>query len=780
MAEKVDLLSGSKPIPLDMLQPVRRRIPSAEEVSTPFTPAPPGATPVPPPPPFQSTFGPEQWAGRMPSQNSTSRSPQRRGPDVARRYRTLEEMYAYNSADLAADGAVLRVERLEPTKAFDLEGYRVNVSGILAFEQKPLSTPEFARKYGGRKYHVFLQVPTPQDTASGHPRMTDRAFCEFELAGEPNLSSLPIMDEEMMHQNTPFGRRLNIGRWNSGDQGPQMPQHSNDSVRAVLDFAGNVIGRSPQQGAQASMPDGAFQALQQTGQEAITTARTMASQQVEMLQRQMEELRRENARLQSSLLEDKHRPTEPVEMIKAFAALNASSRTSASSEEIQILRQQHQQEIDNIRRQHQDELTNQARFQEQMAKAQRDTYEQMAKAQRDTYDGQIRNLEQRMNDLRTDHERREQLLRDESERREREAKRDAETKSSMVQLQLESRLKDQAEAHARELRQSEKTHEFVSKSDEKLASSQLAMAQQELNKIHSELMAAKSEVDAARAERNKTLPQMLEEHQSVGAALASVAGPVGPEGGTIAERAIDGLMKVAPQLIGALGAHVKPGGAAGAAPTLAPGLGAPPQLMHAGQPQPRQMRRAAPRLVFYEGDPSAPDPRLPHGERYEPTYPVTISGAQAQVSTGVAPPPPPPPAYQPMAQPPTPVMVQSQPPPAAVEQPAPPQQAQPQPQGNVWEGLDWMGMGEDSLMQLFGGLENAYAGRNPPEQVAQELSSNIGPEMTKLFASTIDIERVIQGVGTAPMTAQTGLATKKGRAFLRHVWQELQKIAATP
>lgn len=764
MAEKVDLLSGSKPIPLDVLQPVRRRVPSMQESPLSASPQPAPLPPISPGQPSAPPVMPPSFAGVVPDYFGARapRVPSARPTrvEVARKYKTLEEMYSYHSGDLNEQGAVLRVERIDPAKAFDFEGKRFNVSGILSLENRPLSTPEFARKFGGRKYHVYLQVPTPQDTPSGHPRMTDRAFCEFEIPGEPNLESLPIIEEGYMFQNTPFGRRVMGGQYNGGGgmQQQVQPQRSDDSVRAVLDFAGNVI-RSPQQ-AQTQMPSGAFEALQGTSNAAIDTARTMASQQVQMLISQMEDLRKENSRLQQALMEDKHRPTEPVEMIKAFAALNASSRTSASSDELELLRRQHREELELVRRQHQDELANQNRFSEQMAKSQRDTFE-----------GQIRNLEQRMNDLRADHERREQSIRDESERRERDAKRDAESKATMIQLQLEARLKDQADMYERERRQSEKTHEFTSRNEEKLNSTQLAMLQQELNKMQGELNQAKAEVDQARAERNKSLPQMLAEHQEIGATLANVVGPTTPEGGSLAERAVDGLMKVAPQLIGALGAHIKPGGAAPAAPGVQ--QHAPAQLTQGSAPGRQAARRGPPRMVFYEDDVAASG-GFPAQERYQPMY-APVMAPQPPVA-------PPPVQHMPIVQqqpqmpPPAPMsMVAPASSPQMVAPPSPPASASSE--TPPWQGLDWIGLSEDQLSNLFGGLEAAYSERKSPEQVAQELVSGIGPEGTKMLASIIDIDRLIEGIRTAPMTAQTGLSTNKGRSFVRHVWENVLKIA---
>ena len=169
----------------------------------------------------------------------------RRGGDRIPKFPTLETMYAA-FPDVARIGK-LRVVRIEPQWWNDgYTGQRVRVNGILGYHEKPISTQEISKMYGGYKYQVFgMLEQTDREDFGGPPKLVDVAFAEFTLPVDPVPEARPVEGEDEMHSPWPFfGGRRGV---------PQgVPQQSGGDMTPLLAWAERMARGNGSQSAPSS------------------------------------------------------------------------------------------------------------------------------------------------------------------------------------------------------------------------------------------------------------------------------------------------------------------------------------------------------------------------------------------------------------------------------------------------------------------------------------------------------------------------------------------------
>ena len=686
-------------------------------------------------------------------------SPEPQGRGQIKQYRTLEELYNYNEQHIRTQGFQLRVVRVSPRNAVAPDGTRIFISGILAYENRLLSTAEFARKYGGISYEVFLQVPhATKVLPDGAPLTSDVAMARLDIPGDPNLEVLPIAGDSSggsMFQPSPFQRRA--AGW---QQQPQQPaqQSGPDAgvVNAVLQFADR--SRTSQQG--PGMSDAAIGAIAGASRDAATMAREMSAQQVAILQQQHERAMKEVENLREQLLGQRKEPTEFDKTMQMMSVMKASG----TSDQVDNLMRRHSEEVAALERRHQDAV-------QSLERSNTDAMDRATKG----YENELHRSEERVRELQMQFDRERNALKDEGERRERAAKSEVETKFSLMKEQLENRVKDLEIAHDREIRQLKDAHDKELRSTERLSGSeikvsektqgmQLSVMQGELNRVATELAQAKSEVEQSRAERLKPITQQVQEIRATAEALGMTG-----EGAAEKEGMGEKLFNIFSNnpgpilgVVGALAQKVVPsiaGAATGQPAQVA--AGAQPRALPAQQ-QPQQ-RRQAPRMIFSEDD----TPRVRTHEQ-QVQRGVIRQPAPASPTAQVAPPQTPPQVEIP--QEPEVVFVNPN--------PEPPPPAAPAAQGSQFAGMEWMGLPEQNLAELFNYLEGSYSQQKSPADVAGEMVSQHGPDLIKVVLNTVPIDRLLSSIKQAQATKETALSRNKGQKWLSYVWAELGKAVS--
>lgn len=706
----------------------------------------------------------------------------RRGAKVPR-FPTVETMYsAY--PDIKRIGKI-RIVRLEPKWWIEpMTGQRIRINGILGTHEKPLSTRDIEDLYGGYKYEVFgMMEKYDREDPGGPPSMIDAAVAEFEIPRDPITSERPVQEEEAMHPML-WGRRGQSRPSGGGGLG---------DVSTVLDFA-ERMARSNGKGAVESTPSTAFETLARQGEMTTTQLR-------DAYERQMAELVRRNERLETAIQDMQTRMSEKPDnigsILQGVASLNQSHRTSASAEELQVLRDQHDREMTRLREDHRGSID----------QLMRERDREVERARVDA-DARVDRIEDKLKDMRESAERRERELRDEFERRERQSRDEHKRQFDTQAQNFESRLSDLRQNHDREVRLLKSMQENTFQATTTAHGAELRSSQAELSRVMAELNSKQHLVDAAIAEKNRPLLDQVSEIRILAEQLGISADkepppPPMPENAPLYEKLLMAAMSKADQILpqlASLTGRAVPGAAAAAAVPAAQQpyaqLQAPPQMQ--GLPP-----RPATRMSFADssGPPmqerSAPYVSQSPGERngmpatsYSPMAPMPYSppGAAAQGPMG-------PPAYtqpQQMQQMQQPQMQQPQPVGPQLQQ-APQFQPQPQPgagefvrpsepellEEKPWSKFEWVPLPITEVQGLAATLMQACMQRVEPTALVQALVDEHGAELVSLVPGVVDLSKFIEAVRSDPATRNTVLATGRGKRFLEDTWDAIKAVGKT-
>jgi hypothetical protein len=723
---------------------------------------------------------------------------------------TLEMMYAYHP-DVQARGRI-RVERLQPDWVLDDMGQQVKIKGVLAFKHAPIGSEEFASIFGGFRYRVFGMVERDNvENSGGPPQLVDVALAEFDLPLAPNLANLPISEANATTETglpfavspmfTPYGRRPMMQGLGAGFAQPQQfypsatpASDASGFVQPLVSLLGRQLDRS-QGPAYAPPSDAYWSTLTEQSRTAQDNVRSMAQQNVELLTRELQAARAEAAEKDRRLSELLSRPNDVVQTVNAVSQLTAAQKGSFDSDVVRQLRDDHERQLRMTR-----EDADRA-----LARAQSD-YERSLAREREESATRLRLLEARLADLEKAAERREREHKDELERLERRTREDGERlmaarerelvqQAEYVRSMHEREIASVKDMHGREVASLKDMHERETRMYESMKQAQLQTTEQahgietrslqtELAKTATELEEKRKRLEALDAEKNKPLLEQVREHQAVISAIQEVAGkPEGEIEGAedkwynapivreLAAKAIEQGGALVQKLSVASQQADKPGPAA--AVQAGPAMHGPPR-------RPPGLPARIPRPMTF-ADPEGP----PIGMR-EPASLSQPDTAKPVFSTSTGAPRPyvPPEALPPMIRHMQPAVAPHPPQtPAVAAAPSAPSPGVPLAEpvaSDPWEAFSWMQLDRDAIAQFLGQLDAACRQRTAPAAIVEAFFRTYPIGVLEQVPVIIPVDRLVETIRTAPVTAQSALAKGAGRRFLQDVWKLLiERLAAT-
>jgi hypothetical protein len=683
----------------------------------------------------------------------------------------------------------IRVVRTEPKWWTDpFSGSRSRANGILIKHDPPMSTASIEQRFGGYKYEVYGMIEKyDREDSGGPPSMVDIAVAEFEIPAEPITNQKPVEDGEAMF---PFWRR----------GGAAVQGQNGGDFSSVFQFAKEMA----QGGSDRGTPNSAF--------ETVARQSEMSSKQIqELANQQITALREQNQRLESRLedmqryMQEKagERPNDLGSIINGVAALNQSTRTSASSDELQALRDQNEREMSRLREDHRNDMDRLGRERDREvdrlridADARVDRAEEKSREVRESF-------ERRERDMRDEFERRERQMRDEQKRAMEAQAQNYESRLSSQSQNYESRMNDTRQSHDREVRMLKSMQDNTVTTTQAAHNVQLQAAQGELAKLTVELGQKQQLVDAAVADKNRPLIDQVAEIKNTAELLgiASDKEPViSPTGDSapLYEKLLMGLISKADTLlpqVSALAGKALPG-MGGADQAQQQAAAQQQAMMMQGQPPPNALPpRPVSRVSFADssGPPSRAQDVSVHQQTPQERADMSPSVSGPAPMPYMAPQPGPMPMQDPMAGPPVPVqdpMAQPGMQPAAPTagdfiKPDEAQEASPGEQPaqdglteEPWSKFDWIPLGKDDVQGLSVTLVNACAQKLDPVQLVGMFIKDQGIDVLSMIPQLIDLNKFVESVRTDVATRSTILATGKGKRYLEDVWEEINKAVA--
>lgn len=681
----------------------------------------------------------------------------RRGDTGIPRFKTLETMYA-SFPEIKSHGS-LRIVRVSPEWYTDsMSGHRIRISGILADGvDRPLSTQDVATSYGGYKFTVYGMLDVPdRENSGGPPQRVDRAVVDLEFPLEPNLATLPIAGSDEGTEampapfviSTPYGPRGRpmVMNQQMSDQGGVSP---------ILGFAERMA--ASQRAAPAGPSDQVLGMIGKQSQETANAIKELSQQQVEMLQHEVQSLRREIAEERRRADDVSRRPHEIVDVIQGVAALNQSTRTSASSEEIRSMKDDHAKELARLSEENMRRL--------EMEKREKDSSVASVRAE---MQARLVLLEDRQKDLMSNAERRERELREDFERRERSLREEHKRQLDMLREMYDGRMKDMQGNFERELRTRDMLDKNSSATILQSHAIELRSIESDRNQKAVELQQKTEMLDVHLKEQAKPITERVAELKRIAEDLgltsppptvASSAGPAEKEKfyETLIMEFIKNADKVVPQIKSLLGKeapkHTVP---MQSAYPIAPEMTA--RALPAGQPGQRRRR-----VVFADAD-AAP---ISLGE--EPP---------AGVYRQAAPPPAPTQAVERR-----PVRAPAPAPTSSVERQPEPEIPRASVAENIgaappWSEFRWIEqIPPENVMGIITTLMQACVAKISPADIAQGMVEQLGSDNVLAIPKIVEIGRFVESLRADSATRETVLATGKGRRYVQDVWNEFDRLS---
>jgi hypothetical protein len=389
-------------------------------------------------------------------------------------------------------------------------------------------------------------------------------------------------------------------------------------------------------------------------------------------------------------------------------------------------------------------------------------------------EGRIKAAEQQVEDrIKTAESRSEKLVRD---------VKDELTKGiAEAHRQSQQRLDDERRQHDRDMKAKAETHEMRMDSQKGVYENRISTLNDTVNQLRVDVERFRAEAESA-----KDIPTQVEKLRKTAEAIGMSDNPGG------APAAPESWGEVAMQLATSLGPQL-PDLVANAGEAVRAARGQPPAHQAAaysgyGPPQERALppplhgadggALQAPRMEFgtedveYDGDSVAP-----------PQAPIPV-GAPPPGSPAIPQPSPadeqarmfpqaPPPAYPGSPAPPPQQQAPPQPAPQRPQRPQAPPQQQAAPQGAPPQGV----ITAEQILGMKPQLESAIASGMTPDEVAEDLIGQVGPEMALGIARMVSVERIASVVQQSPGGAQSPLVRRDGQKFLRELWQAVVRRA---
>jgi len=688
----------------------------------------------------------------------------------------------------------IQVTRIKPQTA-----YGQQTAGVQKPIWDPIDDAEFARIYGGSEYQLRGYAHRENGTA--------RAITEpvtYRVAGPPNLESA-ITEDDMQQppRHQPNGSPFGPGR-------RVVPAVADAEVRMHDRQLKHVEWDEERRDQQR----------QRERREAQELRERRAAREVEMTQVIQESKERE--------LERQERAHErELKLVQSqgrgVGDLAEVLKVLRPGEEAQALARQHSAELRQMQEGHKTEMARLADHQREEAQRHREEVQRLM----EQHQAEVRRIEEQ---ARQDRARSDTLMREAEQRAGelvREAERRADTRVSDTQAQAqrqyddlrargEERLRDQGQtwqqrlddqrlAHEREIRQKDSEINLMRSNLEGNQAVILGAKDEEIKRLQRELREAKEQ-----AERNKDWLGRMTEFQQTAESLGYAKGEAGEGEGDLKDMAVRaglGALQRLPEMIQSAGdavAKIRAPGAAAAAPQRGAPVRSqiqnPPRQYQQPAPGPLPPGRPARPMLGFATEDTDYVPSAPSGAPMA-DFPVFAPAAPAPAPQPYYAPPPQqqfvpnelPPAGSPPPQPAAPVAAPPQaappprpqpPPQASVQPPAPAPQAavvaSPPSQPVAGPPTLQGGLSQEAQLivtQFAPTLAQHYEQRRKPEDVAQEIVSENGVEVSRFALSQLTVDQLIQAIAADP-GANGALLTRNGQRFLRDIWAATERLVA--
>ena len=702
--------------------------------------------------------------------------------DALKKPKVLEDLYALYP-NIGNGTFTIQVHRVLPKNWLGK-----SVAGFVAELNEHISMSDFARRFGGQKYVVWVHGPSARKDVNGQAIVRGLASVEVNIPGPPAMNMSPSgiseEDEEMGMTQQGFGgqvRRLpgggGVAVFEPSKPDPQVELKRMDMEQKRWESGEERQARLEQERLTAMReatraPDRAIDVIREQGQRSIDEIRAITGQQAESLRADIERYQKKAELLEAELRDVRVRNAEELsrvqreakgedaEAIRARADMHQRELTRITDDHrvtLERLNESHRRDAtetatrhaDEMRRMESNGLSERERLREDMSRREKqlqDDYLRERNLSRDTYEGRIQ-------DLQRNFDREVAALRDGRER-----------EMAAMRLQYESQ-----NSLAKET-----------------ASMRISTNDAELGRLRADNESLRRELEELRTRVHKDPLQAISEAKQ----LVDMITPEKDDdkGGDdedldwkkIAASGVKTLFEKGPEIMQELGkmraGGAPPGFAGGPPPGMHPGMmnGQPPprQMMQGnpqqqpqGQPQ-RQRRQQQPGGPWAQGAPGFVPQQAPPAEPSWQQGPPPIP-PKAGADQGMQPASPPPIQQAPGAQqapghiPPMQQVVQ----PPGIPQPMPPQPEAPKaiPQEYV----------EEFVKELNDAIQGHIVN---PNMFASGFIQRIGPEMAAHLVTTVTPEQFFEAIGTTPGGKGSAILTRDGQKYTRALWGEVHGV----
>jgi hypothetical protein len=711
--------------------------------------------------------------------------------DALKKPKVLEDLYALYP-NIGNGTFTLQVHRILPKNWLGK-----SVAGFVAELNEHISMTDFARRFGGQKYVVWVHGPSARKDVNGQAIVRGLASVEVNIPGPPAMNMSPSgiseEDEEMGMTQQGFGgqvRRLPGGggvavfeqpkpdpqvelkrmdmeqkRWESGEERQARLEH--ERMQSMRDAT--------------RAPERAIDVIREQGQKSIDEIRSITNAQMEMLRADVDRAQKKAELLDAELRDVRVRHAEELsrvqreakgedaEAIRARADMHQRELTRITDDHrmtLERLNESHRRDAtetatrhaDEMRRMESNGLSERERLREDMSRREKqlqDDYLRERNLSRDTYEGRIQ-------DLQRNFDREVAALRDGRER-----------EIAAMRLQYESQ-----NALAKET-----------------ASMRISTNDSELGRLRADNESLRRELEELRSRVHKDPLQAISEAKQ----LVDMITPDKDDdkGGEdedldwkkIAASGVKTLFEKGPEIMQELGkmrAGGAPPGFAGAPPPgMHPGMmngQPPPRQMMQGNPQgpPQRQRRQQPGGPWAQGAPGFAPHQQPQWQQAPQAPPQVAPAAEPSWQQGPPPIPPkvgPEQGMQPAAPPPIPQALASQQPPVMQQVVYPPGGAQPIPQPMAQQPQAPRPIPQEYVEEFVKELNDAIQGHIVnPNMFAQGFIQRIGPDMAAHLVTTVAPEQFFEAIGTTPGGKGSAILTRDGQKYTRALWLEVHGV----
>lgn len=679
------------------------------------------------------------------------------GP-AATQLHVLEDLYAAHP-DIFQGDKWLRVYRQEPPR---WQGHRID--GFIENVQHPLSQEEFADRYGGGVYYVYVMGSTRGYDDEGRPRTKTLDKLRVKIPGQPKVGT-------------------NNGRDDTMGANPQSwavaPHEHKDVALKKLEISHaerrDQRRREEELLRTRGLPPDVLTHIEKASEKRANEVRASLTDQINHLTRQNEGLHDQLAQkdntiqtLREKILEIQSEVAQKLHQHETDKIREIRQRAEA---DVGTLKAQHEAEVKRLTEQHSTTLERLAKEHQQ---AMRDMTDRHSR-ERHEYENRAQQERSRLLDETT---RREAQLSSDADNRLRNQREQYEGRLAELHRTYEGRLSDQARSFEREIssitNQTAREIESIRSVESNQASLaretanlQIGTAQDQARHLQSQLDAAHAELADLRAKVNKPPLEAIQEARALTSQLGDRPDP--PDWKS---ELITGLKDVGKEAAKAIASSQQQQQQAAIQQARQqwqqqqPAATAPPSPYQV--PTPQMQPAAAPQSPPWVPTPESPwegppDPYSasagadePVAVHHDPTPPATPQGF---VDAFDPPTTPRPPASQPGPASP---MMRDEPPPPSPSEPASADQQQSAPAAQFEVNKEQLDEFERKLSLAI------ETGAVPPAEFARRFIEEAGVPLTAAILQRLSADQLVDNV--AASDPNSPIVTRFGRNYVRALW----------